>query len=114
MKVYGRRCAVFFLFSFAALALLAKAPAQSRDVTHIVSGVVKHIDKGSKKMTVTADDGVEHTIRWTDKTTWRGAKYSGESVKDGSELTVKYTEKEGEETAVEIKSAGRDTGKASQ
>jgi len=114
MKIDDRRFVVFCLFAIATLAVLSKASAQNRDVTHIVSGVVKHIDRGSKKMIVTAGDGAEHTIKWTDKTTWRGTKSSGTDIKEGSELTVKYTEKAGEKTAVEIKNAGRDTGKALQ
>jgi hypothetical protein len=114
MKIRDRRLVVFCIFAFATLAVLTKAPAQSKDVTHIVSGVVKHVDRGSKKMIVKAGDGAEHTIKWTDKTTWRGTKYSGKDIKDGSELTVKYTEKAGEKTAVEIKDAGKDTRKALQ
>jgi len=114
MKINNRRFVVFCLFAIATLAVLSKAPAQNRDVTHIVSGVVKHIDRGSKRVIVKAGDGAEHTIKWTDKTTWRGTKSSGTDIKAGSELTVKYTEKAGEKTAVEIKNAGKDTGKALQ
>jgi len=114
MKINNRRFVVFCLFAIATLAVLSKAPAQNRDVTHIVSGVVKHIDRGSKRVIVKAGDGAEHTIKWTDKTTWRGTKSSGTDIRDGSELTVKYTEKAGEETAVEIKNAGKNTGKALQ
>ena len=114
MKSRDRRLVVLCLFVFVTFAVLTKAPAQTRDVTHIVSGVVKHIDRGSKRVIVTAGDGAEHTIKWTDKTTWRGTKSSGTGIRDGSELTVKYTEKAGEETAVEIKNAGKNTGKALQ
>ena len=114
MKVRDRRFVVFCFLAFVTLAGLAKAPAQNKDVTHIVSGVVKHIDRGSKKVIVTTGDGAEHAIRWTDKTAWRGTKSSGKDIKDGSELTVKYTEKAGEKTAVEVKNAGKNTGKALQ
>ena len=114
MRTHDRRFVVFCLFATATLAVLSNASAQNRDVTHIVSGVVKHIDRGSKKMIVTAGDGAEHTIKWTNKTTWRGTKSSGTDIKEGSELTVKYTEKAGVKTAVEIKNAGKDTGKALQ
>jgi Cu/Ag efflux protein CusF len=107
MKICDRRVAVFCLFAFAALAVLTKVPAQNEDVTHVLSGVVKHIDRGSKKMVVTTGDGAEHAIKWTEKTTWRGAKNSGKDIKDGSSLTVKYTERAGEKTAVEIKNAGK-------
>jgi hypothetical protein len=114
MEIHRRRFAMFCLFAFATFAVLTKAPAQNNDATHIVAGVVKHIDRGSKKLIVTTDDGVEHTIKWTDKTTWRGAKYSGGDIKDGSKLTVKYTEKAGVKTAVEINKAGKDTEKELQ
>jgi len=109
MEIRRRRLVVLCLFAFATLALLTKVPAQTRDATHIVSGVVKHIDRSSRKLIVTAGDGAEHTIKWTDKTTWRGTKYSAKDIKEGSQLTVKYTEKAGESTAVEINNVGKDT-----
>jgi len=111
MQIYARRTVMFGLL---ALATVGLASASAQDAVHIVSGVVKHVDKDSKKLIVKTDDGVEHTIKWTGKTTWQGTKDSGKGIKEGSELTVKYTEKGGEKTAVGIKDAGKDTEKAVQ
>ena len=86
--------------------------AVAQDVASFVSGVVKHVDKGSKTMVVKAADGTEHTVKWTGKTTWEGTKESGKGIKEGSEVSVKYTEKGGEKTADAVKVAGKDTGKA--
>lgn len=82
------------------------------DAVHLVSGIVKHFDRDAKMIVVKADDGVEHTVKWTDKTTWEGIKESGKGVKEGSKVAVKYTEKAGEKTAVGIKDVGKDTEKA--
>jgi Cu/Ag efflux protein CusF len=111
--IRGRRAVVFCLFAFAALATLPIASAEE-DAVHLVSGVVKHVDRGAKKVVVKADDGTEHSIKWTGKTTWEGTKDAGKGIKDGSQVTVKYTEKAGEKTAVGIKDAGKDIGKAAQ
>jgi hypothetical protein len=82
------------------------------DLFHMVSGVVKHVDKDAKTVVVKADDGTEHTIKWTDKTTWEGTKDAGKGIKEGSHLSVKYTEKSGEKTAVGVKDIGKGAEKA--
>lgn len=82
------------------------------DLVHIVKGTVKSVDKGSKTMVVKATDGTEHTVKWTDQTTWEGLKSGGEDVAEGSKVSVKYTEKAGEKTAVGVKAAGKATAKA--
>ncbi len=112
MQVHTRRRVVFCLVAIVGLAILPVAPAQDQDLVHILSGVVKHVDRGSKKMIVKTDDGVEHTIKWTGKTTWEGTKDAGKGVGEGAKLTVKYTEKAGEKTAVGVKDVGADTKKA--
>ncbi len=86
--------------------------AVAQDVAHFVSGVVKHVDKDTKTMVVKASDGTEHTIKYTDKTTWKGTKDAGEGIADGTKVSVKYTEKGGEKTADAVKVAGKDVGKA--
>lgn len=112
MQIRTRRSLVCCLVAFATLTTVPNASAQDKDVVHIVSGVVKHVDKDSKRMVVKADDGVEHTIKWTGKTTWHGTKDSGKGIEQGSKLTVRYTEKAGEKTAVGVKDIGKDTKKA--
>jgi Cu/Ag efflux protein CusF len=81
------------------------------DVASAVSGVVKHIDKDTKTMVVKAGDGTEHTIKYTEKTSWEGTKDAGKGIKEGSKVTVHYTETGGEKTATAVKDATKDTGK---
>ena len=98
-----------------AVALTTVATPQSlfaEDLTHIVSGVVKHVDKDTKTMVVKTADGTEHTIKYTDKTTVEGAKDAEGDVKEGAKVSVKYTEKGGEKTAVGVKDLGKDVDKA--
>jgi hypothetical protein len=93
------------------------------DFTHVISGVVKSVDKTTKTVVVKTADGTEHTIKYTDQTTVKVAKDTGKGVetgsvdtyldtKKGATVTVKYTEKGGEKTAVGIKDASKATAKA--
>ena len=113
MLILSRRAVVNTLVAFVCLAISPFASPQ-QDVVHILSGVVKHVDRGTKKVVVKATDGTEHVVRWTGKTTWEGTRDAGKGVKEGAQVTVKYTEKAGEKTAVGIKDAGEDVGKAVQ
>lgn len=114
MRFFSRRSDLVAILSlFVAIASSQAALAQD-DVVHIVSGIVKHVDREGKALVVRADDGAEHTVKWTDKTTWEGIKESGKGVKEGSKVAVKYTEKAGEKTAVGIKDVGKGTAKAVQ
>jgi hypothetical protein len=92
--------------------------AFAQDVSHVFSGVVKSVDKGTKTFVVKTADGTEHTVKWTDKTVVKGTKDAGKGVekgsvdtylgaKKGSEVTVDYTEKAGEKTATGVKDAGK-------
>ncbi len=92
--------------------LLCVQMSASDDLTHMIKGVVKSVDKGSKTMVVKTADGTEHTVKWTDKTTMEGGKDVGKGIDEGSKVSVKYTEKGGEKTAVAVKKAGKATGKA--
>jgi hypothetical protein len=102
---------------------MAWQSAVADDVFHVVSGVVKSVDKTTKTVVVKTADGTEHTIKYTDQTTVKGAKDAGKGVetgsvdtyldaKKGATVTVKYTEKGGEKTAVGIKDASKSTAKA--
>lgn len=106
LNFLGRWGKVIILSAFVVAASLQATFAQE-DVVHVFSGVVKHLDRDAKTMVVKADDGVEHTVRWTDRTTWETVKESGKGVKEGSKVTVKYTEKAGEKTAVGVKDIGK-------
>jgi len=97
-----------------AVACLSQFAAADEGLGKVISGVVKHVDHGTKTMVVKTSDGTEHTVKWTGKTSWEGTKDAGKGIKDGSEVTVKYTEKGGEKTADAVKAAGKDIGKAAQ
>jgi VCBS repeat-containing protein len=116
-----------FKLLFAALMVFALAIGSqssfAEDVAHMVSGVVKSVDKGTKTFVVKSADGTEHTIKWTDSTVVKGTKDTGKGIekgsvdtylgaKKGSQVTVDYTEKAGEKTATGVKDAGKDTAKA--
>jgi len=114
MKIFSRHLSVVAIVAlFVAVVGLQTGLAQD-DVVHIFSGVVKHVDRDAKTIVVKADDGAEHTVKWTDKTTWEATKDSGKGIKEGSKVAVKYTEKAGEKTAVGVKDLGKDAGKALQ
>lgn len=97
--------------------------AVAEDVVHIVSGVVKSVDKDTKTVVVKTADGTEHTIKYTDATVVKGSKDVAKgtekasvdtymAAKKGAKVTVDYTEKGGEKTAVGIKDASKATAKA--
>ena len=112
MKSSSKFWSVIVILSLFVVVASWKVALAQEDVVHIVSGFVKHVDKDAKTIVVKADDGVEHTVKWTDKTTWEGIKDSGKGIKEGSKVAVKYTEKAGEKTAVGVKDVGKDTAKA--
>jgi len=105
-----RRIAVICLFAFVAVAAW-QVLAVGQDVSHRVTGFVKHVDHDAKTMVVKTADGTEHTIKWTGDTAWEGTKDAGEGIKEGSKLSVKYTEKGGEKTAIGVKDIGKDVAK---
>ena len=105
-NIFGRWGKVIILSAFVVAAGLQAALAQ-KDVVHVFSGVVKHLDKDAKTIVVKADDGTERAVKWTDRTTWEALKDSGKGVEEGSKVTVKYTEKAGEKTALGIKELGK-------
>ncbi len=134
MTLRSKRFRLVFA-GFIALAMtIGLQSALAQDVVHALSGVVKSVDKDSKTFVVKADDGTEHTIKWTEETTVKAAKDTGRGVAAGSEdaakgtekasvdtylgakqgtrVTVKYTEKAGEKTATGIKDASKATAKA--
>jgi Cu/Ag efflux protein CusF len=102
---------VFCLVVFVAALGLNVASAQD-DAIHEIKGFVKHVDRGAKTIVVKAEDGTEHSIKWTEKTSWDATKDAGKGVKEGSKVSVKYTEKAGEKTAVGVKDLGKDAAKA--
>ncbi len=118
MFSHSKRVALLtVLFALAAGIAWHNAVADE-DLVHVVSGVVKSVDKTTKTVVVKSADGTEHTIKYTDKTTVEAAKDAGKGSadtflagKEGAKVTVKYTEKGGEKTAVGIKDASKATAK---
>lgn len=109
---FSLKSRVALLVAIAALfTATAWQSAAAFDMTHVLKGIVKSVDKDSKTMVVKAEDGTEHTIKWTDKTTMAGMKDTGKGIEEGSKVSVKYTEAGGEKTAVAVKDASKDTAK---
>jgi len=123
MSFHSKRVSMMFAALFVLVAGIAWQSAVADEFTHVISGVVKSVDKGTKTVVVKTADGTEHTIKYTDDTAVKGAKDAGKGVekagadaylagKEGTKVTVKYTEKGGEKTAVGIKDASKATAKA--
>ena len=125
MKFHSKRLSAVFVWLVALTMTIGFSNALAEDVVHIVSGVVKSVDKDTKTVVVKAADGTEHTIKYTDNTIVRGSKDAAKgtekagvdtylATKTGAKVTVNYTEKAGEKTAVGIKDASKATAKAVQ
>ncbi len=114
VKLFSKQRTALLLAIAIVLALGVCPSLFADEMTHMVKGVVKSVDKGTKTMVVKTADGTEHTIKWTDKTTMKGGKDIGEGIAEGSKVSVKYTEKGGEKTAVGVKDLGKDTGEVLQ
>lgn len=99
--------------------LFARAAHAEEDVAHAVTGIVKHVDHAAKVVVVEAEDGTEHTIKYTDRTSIRvgkEVKHGGVDAwletKEGAKVTVSCTSKAGKETAIAVKDAAKKTGDA--
>lgn len=111
--LFGIKGRVALLAALAvALTVGLSQSALADEATHVIKGVVKSVDKGTKTMVVKTADGTEQTVKWTDKTATKTGKDVGDAVAEGSKVSVKYTEKAGEKTATGVKDLGEDTKKA--
>ena len=90
--------------------------AAQDDAVHLVSGFVKHVDKGAKTVVIKTADGTEQTFKYSEKTVVEGTKDAGKGIakgstdaylagKTGAKVTVKYVDKGAEKTAVGVKDA---------
>jgi hypothetical protein len=109
------RGALFAAFLAITSIFVWNAVAQD-DVVHIMSGVIKHVDKGAKTVVIKTADGTEQTVKYTDKTVVEGTKDVGKGIdkgstdtylagKKGAKVTVKYVGKGADKTAVGVKDA---------
>jgi hypothetical protein len=116
MTCFHLKCRRLVLALSVLAASIAWQSAVSQDLAHDISGVVKKVDKTTKTVVIKADDGTEHTFKYTENTAVEGAKDAGKGVekgaaesyltaKKGGKVTVHYTEKAGEKTAVGVKDA---------
>jgi hypothetical protein len=123
MLIHAKRLNSLFAALVALTITVGLSNAVAQDVTHWVTGVVKSVDKDTKTVVVTAADGTEHTIKYTDSTVVKGSKDVAKgtekgsvdtylAAKTGTQVSVKYTEKAGEKTAVGVKDASKATAKA--
>ncbi len=123
MHFHSNRLSAVFTALIALTMAFGLSNAVAQDVAHWVTGVVKSVDKGTKTVVITAADGTEHTIKYTDQTVVKGSKDAAKgtetasvdtylAAKTGTQVSVKYTEKAGEKTAVGIKDASKATAKA--
>jgi hypothetical protein len=62
-------------------------------------GVIKHIDRGGRKLIVKTGDGAESTFRLTDHAAQDGGKDIKKGVEKGAKVTVYYSEEAGEKVA---------------
>jgi hypothetical protein len=97
--------------------LVASRANAEADVAHAVTGIVRHVDHASKVLVLKAEDGTEHTIKYTDKTSVKTGKHIDRegadawlATKEGAKVTVHYTSKTGDETAIAVKDAAEKTG----
>lgn len=75
------------------------------------------VDHAAEVVVVEAEDGTEHTIKYTDRTSigvGKEVKHGGADgwleTKEGAKVTVSYTSKAGKETAIAVKDAAKKTG----
>ncbi len=104
---------------FPALLLLSVLGWAVQDVVSAAHGTITKLDSATKTMVIKTKDGVEHTVKFVDKTTVHGVKASVHEtamgaedtfhgLKEGSEVVAHYTTKGTEKTATEVDDVGKD------
>lgn len=79
----GRLSFVVILFLFVSVTSRRAVSAQG-DVVHVVSGIVKHIDRDTRTIVMKTDKGVEHTVKWKTKQLGRARRNRAKEFKYGS------------------------------
>ena len=87
---------------------LATGVCVAQDLTSIIHGSIKKIDKTTKTIVVKTADGTEHTIKVTDQATVHGTKEGFDGLKEGSEVVARCTAKGAEKTANDLGKVGKD------
>ncbi len=70
-----------------------------KDGLKVSEGTFKHIDRGTKTLTIAAADGTEQTFRLTGRAAADTAKDIGEGTDKAAKVTVYYTEEAGKKVA---------------
>jgi len=65
------------------------------DGLHEMHGVVTHVDRPAKRLTIRLEDGSTETLRLSD----RAARNSGRDVRDASTVVVYYLDEDGDKVA---------------
>jgi hypothetical protein len=98
-----------------ALLLLSAFSWAAQDMVSAVHGTITKLDSATKTAVVKTQDGVEHSVKFVDKTTVHGTEATAMGTKDafhglteGTDVVVHYTAKGTENTAVEVDRVGKD------
>lgn len=86
----------------------------AQDVTSIIHGTVKKVDKATKTVVVKTADGTEHTIKVTGDATVKGTKAGVDGLKEGTEVVARTTGKGAEETGDAIGKVGKGSMKVAK
>jgi hypothetical protein len=82
---------------------------------HAVAGDVEKIDSKTKTMVIKAEDGTEHAIHYTDKTTVHGLKDAAHATDhiahQGDHVVVRYAGKGEHATATDVEHIGKSSMK---
>ena len=89
--------------------LLKNSHLQAAD--HAVAGEVEKIDSKTKTMVIKAEDGTEHTIKYTDKTTVHGLQDAAHATDrlahQGDHVVVRYAGEGEHATATDVEHLGK-------
>lgn len=109
--------AVMFITGSMMVLTLAVQAQQDKatGVSHDLIGVITKLDSGAKRLVLKTPEGVETSIRFTEKTTVSGIKEGTSALmlagREGTHVVVHYTGEGTERTAVSIDHIGKDAPK---
>ena len=88
---------------------VSQAPASPARVEHAIAGEIEKVDHASRTILIRTADGVEETVKVTDRTTVHGLKDISRALElnakaglEGGSAVIHYTGQSGDKTAVKI------------
>jgi hypothetical protein len=91
--------------------IIKKSPLRAAD--HAVAGEVEKIDSKTKTMVIKAEDGTEHAIKYTDRTTVHGLQDAAHATDhiahEGDHVVVRYAGEGEHATATDVEHVGKDS-----